>query len=157
MYSSIVKQGQAFAMFCHRGRLRRWAAGVLVLWFFGVVSGVAHACLAQDANGMATAHADVAAATDAGHDIAHSKAFPVQHSHHDQPGGANCQDFCDKSAISIPPLKSALDLAQADALLPPVAAILYPVAAYEPVQWWLPRRDGGLGPPITITLLRLAL
>jgi hypothetical protein len=108
---------------------------------------------------MTTAHAtDDHAATSSEVDRAsHDTTLQVGATHNEGPGNPNCQDFCDKSAISIPPLKSALDLAQADALLLPVVAILYSVAACEPVQWWLPRRDGGLAPPITITLLRLAL
>ena len=154
-------------MLRNRRHLRRWAALTLVLWVFGIGAGFANACLAAKpavlADEVAVGPAAVRATVD--HAVASSEtargAHDVTHqvgtAHDEGPGDANCQDFCDKSAISIPPLKSALDLAQADALLPPVAAILYPVAAYEPVQWWLPRRDGGLGPPITITLLRLAL
>lgn len=105
---------------------------------------------------MATAHADVAAATDAGHDIAHSKAFPVQHSHHDQPGGANCQDFCQKSGLSIPPLK-ALDNLLNPAVLPPAPAIAVLPPAAVPNHLPAPLAEGGQPPPITIAFLRLAL
>lgn len=154
-------------MLRNRHHLHRWAALTLVLLVFGIGAGFANACLAAKPAVLTDAAAvdlvPVRAAVD--HAVASSEADRAAHdathqlgkAHGEGPGNANCQDFCDKSAISIPPLKSALDLAQADALLPPVAAILYPVAAYEPVQWWLPRRDGRLGPPITITLLRLAL
>ena len=140
---------------------------MLVLWVFGIGAGFANACLAAKpavlADEVAVDPAAVRATVD--HAVASSEtargAHDVTHqvgtAHDEGPGDANCQDFCDKSAISIPSLKSALDLAQADALLPPVAAILYAVAACEPVQWWSPRREGVLGLPITITLLRLAL
>lgn len=143
-------------MFRHRAQLRRWAAGVLVLWLFGVMSGVAHACLAQDASGTATASADVAAVMDSGHDTVHSKASPAQRSHHDQPGGANCQDFCQKSGLSIPPLK-ALDNLLNPAVLPPAPpiAVLPPVAV--PDHLAVPLAEGGQPPPIPIAFLRLAL
>jgi hypothetical protein len=154
-------------MLRNRRHLHRWAVLVLFLWVFGIGASFANACLtakpavSSDAEAVrfTTTHAtDDHAATSSEVDRASHDATPQVGATHDEgPGNANCQDFCDKSAISIPPLKSALDLAQADALLLPVAAILYSVAACEPVQWWLPRRDGGLAPPITITLLRLAL
>jgi hypothetical protein len=154
-------------MLRHRRHLHRWAALVLFLWVFGIGASFANACLAAKpavSSGAGAAHLATADATD-DHAATSSGADRVSHdatrqagaTHDEGSGNANCQDFCDKSAISIPPLKSALDLAQADALLPPVAAVLYPVAACEPAQWWVPRRDGGLVAPLTITLLRLAL
>lgn len=155
-------------MFLCRRQLRRWAARVLFLWVFGVGSGFANACLTQtheQTDGVVSGHLftalaiDVHAATEAGEaNHVSSQGHHLAGAGHDEsPGYSNCQDFCDKSGISIPPLKSALDLAQADALLPLVAAILYPVADCELVQWRLARHDGGSAPPITITLLRLAL
>ena len=153
-------------MFRHRQQLRQWAARVLLLWLFGIGAGFANACITTAPAAAAASH--IVAVVDAHHDVvshdhaqAASAGLPSQSTeapaHLGNLSKANCQDFCDKSAISIPSLKSALDLAQADALLPPVAAILYAVAACEPVQWWSPRRGGVLGLPITITLLRLAL
>lgn len=154
-------------MLRNRRHLHRCSALVLFLWVFGIGASFANACLtakpavSSDAGAvhLATAHAtDDHAATSSEIDRAsHDATLQAGATHNEGPSNPNCQDFCDRSAISIPPLKSALDLAQADALLLPVAAIFYSVAACEPVQWWLPRRDGGLAPPITITLLRLAL
>ena len=151
----------------NRRHLHRWAALALLLWVFGIGASFANACLtakpaaSSDAGSahLATAGAtDDHAATSSGVDhVSHDATHQAGATHDEGPGNANCQDFCDKSAISIPPLKSALDLAQAHALLLPVAPILYSVPACEPVQWCLPRRDGGLAPPITISLLRLAL
>lgn len=156
MYSSLVRQGQPFAIFRQRARLRRWAAGVLVLWLFGLVSGVAHACMAQDTSGTPSGRAEIASATDPGHGVAHSRASHVQHSHHDQPGGANCQDFCQKSAVSIPPLK-ALDNLLNPAVLPPAPAIAVLPPAAVPDHLAVPLAEGGQPPPIPIAFLRLAL
>lgn len=154
-------------MLRHRRHLHHWAVLVLFLWVFGIGASFANACLdavpavssGAVAGDLAAAYvtgAQTAASSEVDH-ASHDAMLQVDAAHDEDPCNANCQDFCDKSAISIPPLKSALDLAQAQALLPPVAAILYSVAACEPVQWWFPRRHGGLAPPIAITLLRLAL
>jgi hypothetical protein len=70
---------------------------------------------------------------------------------------ANCQDFCDKAAVSIPPLKSALDDDQLHAVIAPTAMTVVPMPAFAPVQLRVPRRDGVLAPPIPIAFLRLAL
>lgn len=143
-------------MFHHRRHLHRWAAQVLFLRVFGIGASFANACLAakpEVSHGAGAVHLITAQTTDdrASHDTMLGAI------HDEGPGNANCQDFCDKSAISIPPLKSALDLALAVALLPPVAATYYFVVACEPDQWWLSRREGVSAPPITIIFLRLAL
>ncbi len=154
-------------MFRHRRHLHRWAARMLFLWVFGIGAGFANACLASkpaNSGDVGAVHLAAAHATD-DHAAVSSEVDPASHeemlqagaTHDEGPGNANCQDFCDKSAISIPPLKSALDLELAVALLPPLAAAHYLVAACEPVQWWPPCRDGVGAPPITIALLRLAL
>jgi hypothetical protein len=139
---------------------------MLFLWVFGIGAGFANACLAAKpamsdgarAVHMAAAHAtgDHAAASSEVDSASHEAMLQAGATHDEGPGNANCQDFCDKSAISIPPLKSALDLALSVALLPPVAATHYCVVAREPVQWWSPCRDGVGAPPITIAFLRLA-
>ena len=155
-------------MFCYRRQLRRWAARVLLLWLFGIGAGFANACLAAnmaELGGQGSLHAVAAHPTNeeaaaAPGDTRHASQEAQHHGgmgHDEAPGKTNCQDFCDKSTISIPSLKLALDHADADALPPPVVAILCAVPASEPVQWWVPRRDGGLAPPITIAFLRLAL
>jgi len=140
---------------------------MLFLWVFGIGAGFANACLAAQpaisdgarAVHSATAHAtgDHAAASSEVDSASHEAMLQAGATHDEDPGNANCQDFCDKSAISIPPLKSALDLALSVALLPPVAAAHYCVVARESVQWWPLRRDGVGAPPITIAFLRLAL
>lgn len=157
-------------MFFHRRQLRRWAARVLLVWLFGVAAGVANACLApafDDHGAQATVGMQ---AMDGDHDEAlmlasldaHG-AMVADHSgsadHGGMPGKANCQDFCQKSTVSIPPVKSALDQHDAHALAPMAFASVVPVPAFQPELPWLPRRDGGLAapPPITIAFLRLAL
>lgn len=154
-------------MFRHRRHLHRWAARMLFLWVFGIGAGFANACLAAKPATLghagavheATAHAteDHAAAPSEVDRTSFAAVFKVDVTHDEGPGSSNCQDFCDRSAISIPPLKSALDMALSVALLPPVAATYYSVVAREPVQWWPPRRDGIGAPLITIAFLRLAL
>lgn len=153
-------------MLQHRRHLRRWAVLVLFLWVFGIGASFANACLA--ARPAVSSYAGTVGSMARAIDDHAGAPTPVDHhalgamleagaTQDESPCNPNCQDFCDRSAISIPSLKPALDLAQAAALLPPVAPVLYAIAAFEPVQSWLPRRDGGLAPPITITLLRLAL
>ena len=155
-------------MFCYRRQLRRWAARVLLLWLFGIGAGFTNACVAAnmaELSGQGSMHAFAAHATNeeavAAPGDAHHASHGAQHhggmGHDEAPGKTNCQDFCDKSTISIPPLKLALDHSDAGALPPPTVAIFCAVPVSELVQWWVPRRDGDLAPPITITFLRLAL
>jgi hypothetical protein len=133
-------------MFRHRSQLRRWAAQVLLLWLFGIGAGLANACFAAGA------------AEPQGHCESTQAAQGVQHSEHESaPAKTNCQDFCEKSTISIPPLKLALDHADAGAVPFPTVAVLFIAAASEAAEHWVPRPDGGLAPPITIAFLRLAL
>ncbi|MDP1900360.1 MAG: hypothetical protein Q8K96_07890 [Rubrivivax sp.] len=156
-------------MFQHRQQLRRWAARVLLLWLFGVGIGVAHACLTPSLAGLGGELAAMSMDVDA---VPHEVAAP-QGAHHpgaDQPGHheradgepassvkSNCQDFCDKASVSIPPLKAALDDALGHGLPPMAAAAVLPVPAFQPVQWWVPRRDGVAAPPVPIAFLRLTL
>ena len=157
-------------MFFHRRQLRRWAARVLLVWLFGVAAGVANACLAPALDGHGAQASLGMHAMDADHDAAPMPPGPDAHDamvadhsgsadHGGIPGKANCQDFCQKSTVSIPPVKSALDQHDAHALAPMAIASVVPVPAFQPEQPWLPRRDGGLAtpPPITIVFLRLAL
>lgn len=150
-------------MFRHRQPLRRWAAFALLLWLFGVGAGVAHACLTlglsapgNGPDGSATrsevVHEDTAVAASAG-------CHGAGQAHHDDgvPGKTNCQDFCDKASVSIPPLKAALDDVLGAALLFPAVAGVVPVPALAPVQAWVPRRSGVGAPPIHIAFLRLTL
>ncbi len=130
-------------MFRHRRQLRLWAVRLLLAWLFGMGAGVANACL-------------VAGAAELG---AHLQTNMEADSHHEQvPGKSNCQDFCEKSAVSMCPMKSVLDDVHGPALPPSALAVVLEVPAPLPDPVLLPRRDGVLAhPPITITLLRLAL
>lgn len=153
-------------MFRRRHSLRRWAAAVLLLWLFGVVSGVAHACLipapATETRAVVEARAQtVAVKCHEGH-VADQRAAEGAHDAdmadcHVALGKSGCQTLCDKASVSIPPLKSVLDDLQWHALLPMWVATADPVPARVPLRIQPPRRDGVAGPPITIAFLRLAL
>jgi hypothetical protein len=138
-------------MFRHHPQLRSWAGRMVVLWLFGV--GIANACLAPNVVGLP----DGTVQTSAGHPGSHHS----QHGQGAQDSGPtaspNCQDFCDKVAVSIPPLKSTLDQVQGHALAPSAASTAAPLAPVSWLQPWLPRRDGVWAPPIPIAFLRLAL
>lgn len=156
-------------MFRHRQQLRQWAARVLLLWLFGIAAGVANACITTErATPVAAAASRLAAVADAHHDLTghdhvgtSGAALPSQGSdapsHFGNLSKANCQDFCDKATVSIPPLKSALDDVQSHAVIAMTAMTVVPMPAFAPVQLRVPRRDGVLAPPIPIAFLRLAL
>jgi hypothetical protein len=156
-------------MFRHQRQLRRWAARVLFVWLFGIASGVAHACFAtslmapggwQSGSTVALEAASGGAAASAGghHHATHRMSHEGVPAHDGSPGKSNCSDFCEKSTVSIPSLKSALDHLQDHALPLPAVAVVLPAPVFSPVELLLPRRDGGLAhPPITIAFLRLAL
>ena len=150
-------------MFRHRRQLRQWAARVLLLWLFGMGVGVANGCLAAGgptaAHGAAVveAHPHAAGTAGDGHQHASHAPHPADCDHQGAPAKRNCQDFCDKTTMSIPPLKSALDHAEGPALAPREIAMACPHAASTDDRTWEPRRDGALAPPITIAFLRLAL
>jgi hypothetical protein len=142
-------------MFRHRQQLRRWAAAVMLLLLFGLGAGVANACV-------------VGTLAAAGHreGPAHASG-PLHHAHpadaqagQDAPAplaGVHCQDFCAKAALSILPLKSALDDVHAAALITKAPAAVLPVPAFAAAPAWPLRRDGAPAPRILITFLRLAL
>ena len=154
-------------MFRDRKQLRRWAARALLLWLFGIATGIAHACLTPSPIELGGWQSEPAVEVEAGHGKAaqasghHQGASPTQHEgvlgHEGSPVKSNCQDFCEKAAVSIPPLKSALDKVQGHALPPVAVAIVCLVPASEPVQLSAPCWDGGPAPPIRLAFLRLAL
>lgn len=155
-------------MFRTRRHLRRWAAGMLFAWLFGVAAGVANACLVPSGMQPGGQRFEPAVAFEATDGKAaamgsehHHGALQMHHEgaldHEGLHGKSNCQDFCDKSTVSIPPLKSALDDVHAHALQPAAVAIALPIPAFSPVQLSAPRRDGGLAPPIPIAFVRLTL
>jgi hypothetical protein len=138
-------------MFSHRQQRRRWSAWMLALWLFGLASGVAHACLPAGLPGQhgvasVASHCHPADQTDA--------ASPVEQGTFER---TNCGDFCDKASVSIPSLKSALDQLGGSVALLPAAAAFIPLPPVEPVQSWVPRREGTAAPAIRIAFLRLAL
>lgn len=157
------------SMFRHRQELRQWAARVLVLWLFGIGAGIANACIttgqvapvaavASHRVAVVEAHHDVVTH---GHAQADGAGLPSQTddapTHLGNLSKANCQDFCNKAAVSIPPLKSALDDIQAHAAIAATAVTVLPMPAFASVQRWVPRRDGVQAPPILFAFLRLAL
>ncbi len=146
-------------MFRHRQQLRQWAARVLLLWLFGIAAGVANACITTErATPVAAAAGHVAEVADTHHDVtAHDHAHADDSTHIASLSKANCQDFCDKATVSIPPVKSALDDGQSHAVIAMTAMTVVPMPAFAPVQLRVPRRDGVLAPPIPIAFLRLAL
>lgn len=156
-------------MFRHRRQLRRWATQVLLVWLFGVTSGVANACLAPSATPSSGLTFEPPVAVVAPH--AHPAAVGSEHRHgadrtlhanvphpQDLPAKPSCQDFCDKSGISIAPLKSALDATHCDALRPASMAVVLPIPAFSPGPPSAPRREGGgATPPIRLAFSQLAL
>jgi hypothetical protein len=162
-YSASVNEICLFAMFRSRNQIRRWAARMLVVWLCGVAIGVAHACFvpafADSGEHRAKNFADGDAVTqqvEHAHASHHAESDGPP-SHHGSPGKPNCQDFCDKSAVSILPLKTVLDDLYGHALPPSASAIVVAFPAASPDHLLLPRRDGAVAPPITIEFLRLAL
>lgn len=153
-------------MFRYRQQLRRWAAGALVLWLFGVGAGVANACLAPILvvpGGLLSGLATVVGVVP--HDARVAGVARCHGSSQDvgtldpqgSPGRSICQDFCDNATVSIPPLKFALGDVQGHALLRAVAPVFLAGSPASPIQQWVPRRDGVRAPPIPIAFLRLAL
>ncbi len=153
-------------MFRHRQQLRRWAARVLLLWLFGIGAGVVNACITTAPTAAVASH--IVSVVDTHHDVAahdHAQAAssgPPSQSieapgHLGNLSKANCQDFCDKATVSIPPLKSALDDIQSHSVIAMTAMTVLPMPAFAPVQLRVPRRDGVQAPPISIAFLRLAL
>jgi len=142
---------------------------VLVLWLFGLGASVANACLTTGQSEPVVATVShLVAVVDAHHDVVthdHAQAdgagMPSQTDdasmHLGNLSKANCQDFCEKATVSIPPLKLALDDVQFHAAITTTAMTVLPMPAFAPVRLWVPRRDGVQAPPIHIAFLRLAL
>jgi hypothetical protein len=141
---------------------------MLFMWLFSLGACLANACLsptpAQAASHLGAQRSQAvapdpdAAAEDCHHDRLASSAQGDQQGHHGTNAKTNCQDFCGKATVSIPPLKSALEDVQAHALVATVfTTTALPVRPFSSVQHWVPRRDGVQAPPILIAYLRLAL
>lgn len=168
-HTETAKLKPPISMFRHRQQLRRWAARVLLMWLFGVGAGVTNACITTGHVAPVVAVAShLVAVADAHHNVVsldHVQADGAGLSSQIDDGPkhlgnlskANCQDFCDKAKVSIPPLKSALDDDQSHAVIAMTAVTVLPMPAFAPEQLRVPRRDGVRAPPILIAFLRLAL
>lgn len=141
---------------------------MLLLWLFGVSTGVANACWAGSLAKLGGLHLPPAVAANA---VQGEQAFPECELHAgakpqgdvgavgDSHSGAKtiCDAYCDMSALSVSPLKSSLDLSPGPALPAPAYTFTLTIPAESPVHLRKPRREGGLAPPITIAFLRLTL
>jgi hypothetical protein len=166
-YTAPPTRASPISMFRHRQPLRRWAARVLLLWLFGLVAGIANACLTTGQAGPAAAsHPPVAVQTGHGvagqhHDHDDADALPSHGAHAQAQQGAlapaNCADFCDKATVSIPSQKSLLDDARSPAGIAATAVAVLPRPALAPLRVWVPRQHAVLAPSIPIAFLRLAL
>jgi len=154
-------------MFSNRRQLRRWAAQVLLLWLFGVSTGVANACWAGSLARL-EGHLPPVVATQAvqGDDEApaecelHAMSHAQGKAGSGDPAGSGariCHTYCDMSALSFSPLKSSLDHSPGPALPASTYAFTLPPPEVSPVHLRAPRRYGALAPPITIAFLRLTL
>ena len=152
-------------MFRHHRHLHRWACRMLVAWLFSVASGVANACLVAD---VATAVGGQRSETVVAAGVRTAPAGKLDHGTHVAPhergqghgtpaAKANCQDFCDKSGVSVPSVKTAADDAGGHALAFPAVLTVLPVPQAPPVRRVVPGPEGAHAPPITIAFLRLAL
>jgi hypothetical protein len=150
-----------------RRQLRHTACVALFAWVFGLVSGVANACLLQNAEPGAAAFSFAAGAQMAGCDSGvalcehearsaenhadSARGEPVQHG-----GKAVCLKFCADESYA--PAKGKAS--QAD--LP--GPVLLAGAPWSPAvqvaaaaQWQAGERPASVGPPIFLRLLRLTL
>ncbi len=139
-------------MFRHRIQLRLWAARVLLAWIFAMGAGVANACLSS----AAPEHAAVGEAHRSEDSGSHHGGAAAPHGVVDP---ANCVEFCDRAAVSIPTQKSASGDLQAHPVICVVAATVLSVPVLDPARVSAPRRDGvrALPIPILMAFLRLAL
>ncbi len=114
---------------------------MLAVWLFGIGNTLAQACM----NPVTLHHAS--------NQMQQGSAAR----HNGSSGKSNCQDFCEKSAISIPSLKSAFEKSEAPAMPLAEVAIACPTAVAVAAPVRVPRRDGTWAPPIRLAYLRLAL
>jgi hypothetical protein len=99
-----------FIMISDRRRLRRWATQLLLVWLFGLATGVANACV----RGESVHHRTGSAAS----------ADSQKHHRGDEqpdPAKATCLDFCEKSSIAALQLKVGDDGLAAFGLVLPVS------------------------------------
>ena len=152
----------------NRRQLRRWAERVLLLWVFGLSSGVASACWAGNmarleglqlppAVAVKAVQGDGALPECALHSGVHPQDDAGTGGHEHSGAKTICNAYCDMSALSVSPLKSSLDHSPGPALPAPAYTFALTIPAESPVHLRKPRREGWLAPPITIAFLRLTL
>ena len=140
---------------------------MLVVWLFGIAAGVANACIGADPQTRAAAWVDASLPAHAGdaigaaaigsHGPSNAASASGGVSHDGATVNANCQDFCGKTAISVPSAsKSPFDAACALCAPPPRADSVAVMAWVQPVAW-LAYPSRRAGPSITIAYLHLAL
>ncbi len=139
-----------------RSRLRRFAASVLLLWLFGLASGIVNACVVT--SGLR--HAAHAVALEEAHDHgAHAVAgHAAGHDDDSNLSQPPCERLCDEPAAPTQDDKQQST---------PVAGLWLPAPPLAAVQTWdappmrfaLPPSDPAerAGTPIPIAYLRLAL
>jgi len=146
-------------MFGNRRQLRRWAVRVLLMWLFGVATGVANACLVQVSSDLGPAAIEHAGKAERAQHLAGAQASANQHAKDDDEAGAgkaNCQDFCEKAAVSAPGLKSPFDSFDVGPA-PVFASMAMPAPTAVSLLQPAARFDGRGAPPILIAFRRLAL
>lgn len=129
----------------HRQQLRRWAARVLLAWLFGVVMGVANACVLQLVLNDGAVVAGHAAGLSDHHDDDHEDATD------------NCLDFCEESSVGAKARQSSADLGSLD-WLPVILFVLVLPALLDTRSLRLSSPPTLRGAPlIPIAFLRLTL
>ena len=126
-------------------QLRRWAARVLVVWLFGVVAGLAHACLLGEFDP--------------------DRPLPVavnhQHHHHEHDqqsaGKPNCLDLCEKSSLTVPGGSFSLDKPDPGGAALPASFLPMPFVAHATAIRVPVAERPRPTLPISIAFLRLAL
>ena len=154
----------------HRRQIRQMAVGLLMLWVLGLVSGFANACLLAGPSGPAeggmssspagpVAPAVVKASTDAAHhgEVGHQGHYDGSRDHVLAASSANCLDFCDKLAGSMPGLGSGDDdgAEHALAMARGAFALVLPLAPTQPVG--ASRSEGLPVVPDSLAFVRLRL
>lgn len=137
-----------------RAQLRRFAASVLLLWLFGLGSGVVNACVV--ASGLR--HAAHAAALQATHDHGGAHATTALHDHEGREDQPPCERLCEE-----PVAPAQADKQQAS----PLSGFWLAAAPLASLPQWpdmagsapLPRAEPAArrAIPIPIAYLRLAL
>jgi hypothetical protein len=138
-----------------------------MVWAFGIGLGVANACLASNqfegVRGAIPAMAGLSSAADGGtleggeHHTAAGEPDRNQGDPQTRSGKSNCESFCERANVPIPPQKPMIADVHGDVLLPAVVTSIAPVPVPAQFRFLAPRRDSARPLPLPITFLRLAL